>query len=63
MAAANPVAIVLARVGEKEPLPLKLELAGRPVRFGISWLADAPTGKLYEITEDQQLGRFPRLVD
>jgi len=29
----------------------------------ISWLAEAPTGKLYEITEDQQLGRFLRLVD
>jgi hypothetical protein len=28
----------------------------------VSWLADAPIGKLYEITEDKQLGRSLRLV-
>jgi hypothetical protein len=29
----------------------------------ISWLDDAPISKLYEITEDEQLGRSLRPID
>jgi S1-C subfamily serine protease len=40
LAAENPVAVSVARPGEDRPAELKLELAGEPVRLGISWRTD-----------------------
>ncbi|MCH8924368.1 MAG: M20/M25/M40 family metallo-hydrolase [Planctomycetes bacterium] len=39
-AAAGPVSVVIRREGEKEPLKKQVELAGKPVRLGISWKMD-----------------------
>ena len=38
--ATNPVGIVVHRNGEQKPLELTAELAGQPMRLGISWQAD-----------------------
>ena len=40
LTAKNPVTITVERPGEKEPLSLVLQLAGSPVRIGISWHED-----------------------
>jgi hypothetical protein len=41
LAAANPVPVMLERAGETAPLELSLNLAGEPVRLGISWRVDS----------------------
>jgi hypothetical protein len=38
--AQNPVPIVIRRSGSDEPLPLTVQLAGNPVRLGITWRVD-----------------------
>jgi hypothetical protein len=40
LAAENPVPAVVERPGQDAPLELTLELAGEPVRLGISWRTD-----------------------
>jgi C-terminal processing protease CtpA/Prc len=40
LAAKNPVAATLERPGAPAPIELALELAGEPVRLGISWRTD-----------------------
>ena len=40
LAAENPVALTIERAGTSQPMTLKLELAGPPVRLGISWRFD-----------------------
>ena len=38
--AQNPVPIVIQRSNSKEPLTLTVQLAGNPVRLGITWRVD-----------------------
>ena len=40
LAAVSPVAVTIARTGEKEPLELSVKLAGQPVEYGIAWRED-----------------------
>lgn len=40
LAAVNPVAIVIERAGSEKTLELTAELAGDPIRVGISWSSD-----------------------
>jgi C-terminal processing protease CtpA/Prc len=40
LAAENPVAAVVERTGEKEPLQLAIRLGGQPIRVGITWRVD-----------------------
>ncbi|MBI3840123.1 MAG: M20/M25/M40 family metallo-hydrolase [Planctomycetia bacterium] len=40
LAAKNPVSVALQRPGEAAPVETTLELAGNPVRLGISWRTD-----------------------
>jgi hypothetical protein len=40
LGAENPVTASIQRPGEEKPLEIKLELAGEPVRLGISWRTD-----------------------
>jgi hypothetical protein len=40
VAARNPVAVVVQREGSAEPIPMNIELDGRPYRMGISWRTD-----------------------
>jgi Peptidase family M28/PDZ domain len=40
LAAKNPVTATIERPGKEAPLELTLELAGQPVRLGISWQTD-----------------------
>jgi hypothetical protein len=40
LAAKSPVAVVVQRPAETSPIELSLELAGEPVRLGISWRTD-----------------------
>ncbi|MGH7139567.1 MAG: M20/M25/M40 family metallo-hydrolase [Pirellulales bacterium] len=40
LSAENPVTLTIERVGMSQPMTLKLELAGSPVRLGISWRFD-----------------------
>lgn len=40
MAAENPVSIVIQRSGQAPPLELKVQLAGNPMRLGITWRVD-----------------------
>jgi C-terminal processing protease CtpA/Prc len=39
-AAENPVSLVVRRLGQEEPLGLEVQLAGRPLRLGITWRSD-----------------------
>jgi Peptidase family M28/PDZ domain len=41
LAAKNPVPVSVERPGEDAPVEMTLELAGEPVRLGISWRTDA----------------------
>ena len=41
LASKNPVELLVDRTGSTEPVKLSLELAGTPVRLGISWRIDA----------------------
>ena len=41
LAAKNPVEVLVERSGSAEPAKLTVELAGSPVRLGISWRTDA----------------------
>jgi len=41
LTAQNPVPVTVNRQGADEPLEMTLELAGEPVRLGISWRTDA----------------------
>lgn len=40
LAAQNPTAITVARAGATEPIDLPVQLAGSPMRLGISWRVD-----------------------
>ena len=40
MAAKSPVEMVLQRKGEEKPADVSVELAGQPLRLGISWRVD-----------------------
>jgi hypothetical protein len=49
LAAANPVEAVVERTGTPEPLTIKLQLAGQPVRMGITWRIDDAEPSLVQI--------------
>jgi hypothetical protein len=49
LAAVNPVEIVVRRPGAAEPINIKLQLAGQPIRLGINWRVDEAEPNLVQI--------------
>jgi hypothetical protein len=49
LAAAGPVEAVISRTGVAEPIKVKLQLAGEPIRLGINWRVDDAEPTLVQI--------------